>query len=112
MFRSFKAVFNTIQNTVGERFPDTDLTRYISISGFIFLRFFTPAIFGPTLFGLKIGVQDEKSKRRFTLVAKTLQNLSNFALFGKKEPFMEVLWSMLCTPTNLTIFIANERLYQ
>lgn len=82
---------------MGERFPDTDLTRYISISGFIFLRFFTPAIFGPTLFGLKIGVQDEKSKRRFTLVAKTLQNLSNFAVFGKKEPFMEV-FILCCVP--------------
>jgi hypothetical protein len=84
-----------MQASVSERFTDSEVTQYTSISGFIFLRFFTPAILGPGLFHLKIGVQDEKSKRRFTLVAKVLQNLSNVALFGKKESFMEPMNSFI-----------------
>jgi hypothetical protein len=93
--RSFRRVFSGIQASVSERFTDSEVTQYTSISGFIFLRFFTPAILGPGLFHLKIGVQDEKSKRRFTLVAKVLQNLSNVALFGKKESFMEPMNSFI-----------------
>lgn len=98
---AFREVFAVMRQAVAEKFPGNETTPYTSISGFLFLRFFTPAIFGPTIFGLKIGiyllflraykisgVQDDKSKRRFTLVAKTLQNLSNLADFGKKEPFM------------------------
>lgn len=40
------------------------------------------------MYDLDAGVLDEKAKRKLTLVAKTLQNLSNLAEFGKKEVYM------------------------
>ena len=91
MPNSLKSVFSVIQKSVIERFPDDELVKYTSVSGFLFLRFFTPAILGPPLFHLNVGNFDERAKRKFTLIAKTLQNLSNLSEFGKKEPFMEPL---------------------
>lgn len=82
-------VFFLIQKTVMERFPDDGIAKYTAVSGFLFLRFFTPAILGPHLFGLRIGVRDLQSTRKLCLIAKTLQNVSNFVEFGQKEPFME-----------------------
>lgn len=55
---AFKEVFAVIRSAVAEKFPGNEVTPFTSISGFIFLRFFTPAIFGPTIFGLKIGTND------------------------------------------------------
>jgi hypothetical protein len=84
-----KQLFHMIQKAVIEKFPDHENVRYTSVSGFLFLRFFAPAILGPTLFGLKVGIQDPVSSRKLLLIAKTLQNLSNLVEFGQKEPFME-----------------------
>ena len=61
---------------------------YNGIAGFVFLRFFAPAVLGPNLFDLTNEFINEKKKRTLTLAAKTIQNLANLALFGKKEPFM------------------------
>jgi len=57
-------------------------------SGFVFLRFFCPAILDPSLFGMAVEHPDQNTGRTFTLVAKTLQNLANLVEFGAKEPFM------------------------
>jgi hypothetical protein len=84
-----KQLFQMIQTTVKEKFPDNENVKYTAVSGFIFLRFFAPAVLGPSLFGLKVGIQDQVSSRKLLLIAKTLQNLSNLVEFGQKEPFME-----------------------
>jgi GTPase-activator protein for Ras-like GTPase len=81
-------VFKTIQETVSSKFPGEEMVRYTSVSGFIILRFFAPAILCPPLFGLKIGILDQQASRKLTLIAKTLQNLGNLVEFGQKEAFM------------------------
>eukprot|EP00842_Homolaphlyctis_polyrhiza_P003331 jgi/Hompol1/399/HPOL_002510-RA len=77
-----------LQDTVTKKFADDPVVRYTCISGFIFLRFFAPAVLGPKLFGLDVGIIDARSARNLLLVAKTLQNLSNLVEFGQKEPYM------------------------
>ncbi|KAJ3359166.1 hypothetical protein HDU91_004993, partial [Kappamyces sp. JEL0680] len=95
MPKAMKEIFNMIQSTVEAKWPDQAMVRYTSVSGFIFLRFFAPAILGPALFNLRVGILDAQSSRKLTLIAKTLQNLSNFVEFGQKEPFMEPMNSFI-----------------
>nr|KAJ3422183.1 hypothetical protein HK105_000822 [Polyrhizophydium stewartii] len=83
-----KDFFWFLQNTVTKKFEKDPVVRYTCISGFIFLRFFAPAVLGPKLFGLEVGTIDSRASRNLLLVAKTLQNLSNLVEFGQKEPFM------------------------
>lgn len=81
-------IFGHMQSEVAQRFPDEPSIRHISVSGFIFLRFFCPAILGPKLFGLRDDIPDPIVGRTLTLVAKVLQNLANLCDFGQKEPYM------------------------
>lgn len=45
-------IFHNLKDCAMKRFPDNREIRYSVISGFIFLRFFAPAILGPRLFDL------------------------------------------------------------
>ena len=62
---------------------------YTSISGFLFLRYFCPAILNPKLFGLLPDHAQPKAQRTLTLIAKSLQALANLSQFGQKEAWME-----------------------
>lgn len=62
---------------------------YTAVSGFLFLRFICPAILSPKLCGLLRDFPRTKAQRTLTLVAKTLQKLSNLGTFGKREEYME-----------------------
>jgi hypothetical protein len=62
---------------------------YTSVSGFLFLRFFCPAILNPKLFGLLRDHPQPKAQRTLTLIAKSLQVLANLSTFGQKESWME-----------------------
>lgn len=85
----FFAFFSGFQTVVPVfRFPSEPNIRYIVVSGFIFLRFFCPAILGPKLFGLREDVPDNTIGRTLTMVAKVLQNLANIVDFGQKEPYL------------------------
>ncbi|KAI8925275.1 hypothetical protein BC831DRAFT_461732 [Entophlyctis helioformis] len=85
---SLKDFFWFLQDTATKKFGSDHTVRYTSISGFIFLRFFAPAVLGPKLFGLDVGPIDGRAGRNLLLVAKTLQNISNLVEFGQKEPYM------------------------
>ncbi|KAI9813283.1 MAG: hypothetical protein M1827_004225 [Pycnora praestabilis] len=62
---------------------------YSSVSGFLFLRFFCPAVLNPKLFGLLKDHPRPKAQRTLTLIAKSLQGLANMTSFGSKESWME-----------------------
>lgn len=61
---------------------------YTSVSGFLFLRFFCPALLNPKLFGLLPDSPQPKAQRTLTLIAKSLQALANLSTFGQKEDWM------------------------
>ncbi|KAM9963017.1 hypothetical protein ACTFIW_006238 [Dictyostelium discoideum] len=85
-----REVFKSIQDKVVQRYPKDEITRYTAVSGFIFLRFFCPAILAPKLFDLMPDHPGIKTTRSLILIAKTLQNLANQVEFGEyKEDFMK-----------------------
>lgn len=85
-----KLVFANIQHAVQSKFKD-GIEKFTSVSGFIFLRFFCPAILNPSLFGIVTHVVTGRPARTLTLIAKTLQNLANLVTFNSKEPYMKVM---------------------
>ncbi|KAI9091796.1 hypothetical protein DFS34DRAFT_653256 [Phlyctochytrium arcticum] len=80
-------VFADMRKTAGDRFIDPQI-KYAAVSGFIFLRFFCPAILSPKLFGIMNDHPDAATARTLTLIAKILQNLANLTEFEGKEPHM------------------------
>jgi len=84
----FRQLFGHIKKVVGERFPEND---NITIGGFIFLRFFCPAISSPEAYGIVEEPPNPSSRRLLILITKVLQNLSNDVEFGSKEPYMTKL---------------------
>lgn len=76
-----------------KKFPSADKFQIGSIiGGYIFLRFFTPAIGNPS--DKKFNFIDEPTKvmrRNLILISKVVQNLSNGVEFGQKEPYMSLL---------------------
>lgn len=88
----FRVMANHLQAEVVKRFPDS---KYQSVAGFIFLRFFCPAILAPDTNGLYGGTLNEKERRLLILVSKVLQNLANGVDFGNKEPYMQDMNSFI-----------------
>ncbi|GAB0094917.1 GTPase-activating protein [Sergentomyia squamirostris] len=70
-------IFHDLKESAKHFFPDNREVRYSVVSGFIFLRFFAPAILGPKLFDLTTEPLDEQTNRTFTLISKTIQSLGN-----------------------------------
>lgn len=70
-----------------------ELAHLKAVSGFLFLRFFVPAIVSPAAFGLADLDQVEPLHSRiFTLVAKVLQVFGNLVNLSTKEVFMQQLF--------------------
>lgn len=57
------------------------------VGGFIFLRFFSPAIVLPVSYGVISSVPSTKAVRGMTLAAKVLQNTANGVLFDNNNYF-------------------------
>ncbi|KAK7497442.1 hypothetical protein BaRGS_00011284, partial [Batillaria attramentaria] len=67
-------------------------TPFLAVSGFIFLRFFAPAILSPKLFSLYDVHPNRKIHRTLTLMAKMTQSMGNLVMpQGVKETWMEPL---------------------
>ncbi|NXS72559.1 RASL1 protein, partial [Pandion haliaetus] len=67
-----RVAFKQLRRRVEERFPSAqhEEVRYFSISGFLFLRFFAPAILTPKLFSLRDQHADPRTSRTLLLLAK------------------------------------------
>ncbi|KAF8865120.1 RasGAP protein-like protein [Acephala macrosclerotiorum] len=85
-----RQILKYIRAVAEDRYGDFLRTvTYTSVSGFLFLRFFCPALLNPKLFGLLKDHPQAKAQRTFTLIAKSLQALANLSNFGQKEAWME-----------------------
>ncbi|KAF4519156.1 hypothetical protein B566_EDAN008218, partial [Ephemera danica] len=86
--------FHELKQIATSCFPENREVRYSVISGFIFLRFFAPAILGPRLFDLTTETIDPQTRRTLTLISKTVQSLGNLVSCrgqqsaGCKEEYM------------------------
>lgn len=112
-----RAVLKHLRSCAEDRYGRHVRTvKYTSVSGFLFLRFFCPAILNGKLFGLLDGKYTctrtkahnsslfaehppEGPRRTFTLIAKSLIGLANMSKFGQKEPWMEPMNKFLTTAT-------------
>ncbi|NXT02077.1 RASL1 protein, partial [Jacana jacana] len=67
-----RVAFKQLRRRVEERFPSPhhEEVRYFSISGFLFLRFFAPAVLTPKLFSLREQHADPRTGRTLLLLAK------------------------------------------
>ncbi|NWR54739.1 RASL1 protein, partial [Bucorvus abyssinicus] len=67
-----RVAFKQLRRRVEERFPSAQHkeVRYFSISGFLFLRFFAPAVLTPKLFSLREQHADPRTGRTLLLLAK------------------------------------------
>ncbi|KAJ3082728.1 Neurofibromin 1, partial [Quaeritorhiza haematococci] len=91
--RSLREVCHHIYHIVGQRFQRDAV---IAVGGFIFLRFFCPAIVAPETFDLvQQPITSKDLRRGLVLVTKVVQTLANNVLFGIREKFMEGLNDLL-----------------
>lgn len=89
-------VFSMLKEAAVRRFPEKDTVQYTAVSGFVFLRFFAPAILNPKLFNLRPESPSPVVARALTLISKTVQNMSNVGAKmssnqTRKEDFMAPL---------------------
>jgi len=82
---SLCSICSYLADAVSRKFPGNEET---AVCGFIFLRFFCPAIVAPESSGIVQGQMPTNLRRGLVLVTKALQNLANKVQFVK-EPYME-----------------------
>ncbi|KAL8673619.1 MAG: hypothetical protein Q9168_001974 [Polycauliona sp. 1 TL-2023] len=93
-----RTIFRHIAACAEDRYGDFLRTiTYSSVSGFLFLRFFCPALLNPHLFGLLKDHPRPQAQRTLTLISKTINTLANLGTFGSKEPWMEPMNGFLNT---------------
>ncbi|KAK7203053.1 hypothetical protein BZA70DRAFT_291488 [Myxozyma melibiosi] len=86
---ALRRIFHNIRLHIEEKYGEfLSAASYTGVSGFLFLRFFCPAVLNPHLFGLVRDHPGPRSQRTLVLIAKGLQGLANRTTFGAKEPWM------------------------
>lgn len=96
---AMRLAFKRLHRRVEERFPQDEHkdVKYLAISGFLFLRFFAPAILTPKLFDLRDHHADPQTGRSLLLLAKAVQSIGNLGqqLGQGKELWMAPLHPFL-----------------
>uniref|UniRef100_A0A8C5XYX5 RAS protein activator like 1 n=1 Tax=Microcebus murinus TaxID=30608 RepID=A0A8C5XYX5_MICMU len=96
---AMRLAFRQLRRRVQERFPQAERqdVKYLAISGFLFLRFFAPAILTPKLFDLRDHHADPQTSRSLLLLAKAVQSIGNLGqqLGQGKELWMAPLHPFL-----------------
>uniref|UniRef100_A0A8D8YL03 Ras GTPase-activating protein 3 n=1 Tax=Cacopsylla melanoneura TaxID=428564 RepID=A0A8D8YL03_9HEMI len=91
------SLFHELRGAAARRFPDNQDVQYSVVSGFVFLRFFAPAILGPRLFGLTSQQIDEQTSRTLTLISKAIQSVCNVVSSKtppQKEEYMHCVYEV------------------
>lgn len=88
-----RAVFQLLFQRVGERFPQHQHVKFVAVTSFLCLRFFSPAIMTPKLFHLRDTHADARTSRTLLLLAKAIQMVGNMepAAGRAKEPWLAPL---------------------
>ncbi|XP_048641627.1 rasGAP-activating-like protein 1 [Marmota marmota marmota] len=96
---AMRRAFKQLRVCVAERFPQAEHqdVKYLAVSGFLFLRFFAPAILTPKLFDLRDQHADPQTSRSLLLLAKAVQSIGNLGqqLGQGKELWMAPLHPFL-----------------
>ncbi|XP_046944157.1 rasGAP-activating-like protein 1 isoform X2 [Lynx rufus] len=96
---AMRLAFKQLHQCVQKRFPQAEHedAKYLAISGFLFLRFFAPAILTPKLFDLRDRHADPQTSRSLLLLAKAVQSIGNLGqqLGQGKELWMAPLHPFL-----------------
>uniref|UniRef100_A0A8B9BAI2 RAS p21 protein activator 4 n=1 Tax=Anser brachyrhynchus TaxID=132585 RepID=A0A8B9BAI2_9AVES len=72
-----RAAFRQLFQRVGERFPEHQHAKFVAVTSFLCLRFFSPAIMTPKLFHLRETHADARTSRTLLLLAKAIQMVGN-----------------------------------
>ncbi|XP_028906132.1 rasGAP-activating-like protein 1 [Ornithorhynchus anatinus] len=99
MRAAFKHLYQRVQDQFPE--PEHEDVKYVAVSGFLFLRFFAPAILTPKLFNLRDQHADPQTGRSLLLLAKAVQSIGNMGqqLGAGKEQWMTPLHPTLLRGT-------------
>ncbi|XP_068236209.1 ras GTPase-activating protein 3 [Palaemon carinicauda] len=95
-------IFSELRELANTYFPHEREVRYSVISGFVFLRFFAPAILYPKLFDLTTEQIDPATHRTLTLLSKTVQSVGNLvssrtSLQNFRELYMREVFALCVT---------------
>jgi len=93
--KPFLVIFQEMAKLVKDKFPPGDEAIQNGLSGFLFLRFISPAITAPMLYGLTKDTPSPSQQRSLVLISKVMQSLANCQVPGKKEAYMEALNSFI-----------------
>ncbi|KAM6049463.1 ras GTPase-activating protein 4B [Chlamydotis macqueenii] len=72
-----RAAFRQLFRRVEERFPQHQHAKFVAVTSFLCLRFFSPAIMTPKLFHLRETHADARTSRTLLLLAKAVQMVGN-----------------------------------
>ncbi|KAM6315698.1 ras GTPase-activating protein 4-like [Podargus strigoides] len=72
-----RAAFRQLFRRVGERFPQHQHAKFVAVTSFLCLRFFSPAVMTPKLFHLRETHADARTSRTLLLLAKAIQMVGN-----------------------------------
>ncbi|XP_041377261.1 rasGAP-activating-like protein 1 [Gigantopelta aegis] len=97
--RTMRIVFKNLQEAVREKWPEDthEDTPYLAVSGFLFLRFFAPAILAPKLYAFNTIHPNGKISRTLTLLAKVTQSIGNLTVQHGKETWLHPLERVIRT---------------
>ncbi|KAL6061579.1 Inhibitory regulator protein BUD2/CLA2 [Balamuthia mandrillaris] len=109
--QELRVILRHVQQEVTDAFGEGEENgevSYKALGGFLFLRFFCPALMAPQVYGLLDEAPHPTAQRQLILLAKIMQNLANGTLPSKKEAFMQRLDSFITTnKSSLSAFYAT-----
>jgi hypothetical protein len=86
--RPLRHVFHCLRRYVSQKWPSNPTVRVTVVSGFLFLRLFTPALMKPQLFSMADKRPSPRAERTLNLLSRVLQKLGNITVFKERDGYM------------------------